>query len=122
MNTNMNPPVNMDQPLAVTIFNNPEERGQTPLIEMHDLSKNYRAKTAVDHINLSTYAGEVFGFLGPNGAGKTTTIKMIVGLLQPTSGIVKVAGYDMQKQPFQAKLSCGFVPDTPNLYSKLSAA
>jgi ABC-2 type transport system ATP-binding protein len=92
-----------------------------PLIELQDLSKNYGTKTAVDQVNLSVSGGEVFGFLGPNGAGKTTTIKMIVGLLQPTSGTAKVAGYDVQKQPLQAKISSGYVPDTPNLYSKLSA-
>jgi ABC-2 type transport system ATP-binding protein len=91
------------------------------LIELNDLSKNYGTKTAVEHVNLSVFGGEVFGFLGPNGAGKTTTIKMIVGLLQPTSGTAKVAGYDVQKQPLQAKISSGYVPDTPNLYSKLSA-
>jgi ABC-2 type transport system ATP-binding protein len=62
----------------------------------------------------------VFGFLGPNGAGKTTTIKMIVGLLQPSSGTIRVAGYDVQAQPLQAKAASGYVPDTPNLYAKLS--
>ncbi len=93
----------------------------TPLIELQDLSKNYGTKTAVDHVTLSVSGGEVFGFLGPNGAGKSTTIKMIVGLLQSTSGTVKVAGYDVQKQPLQAKSSSGYVPDNPNLYSKLSA-
>jgi ABC-2 type transport system ATP-binding protein len=93
----------------------------SPYLELLDLCKNYGTKTAVNHVNLNVYGGEVFGFLGPNGAGKTTTIKMIVGLLQPTSGTAKVAGYDMQKQPLQAKLSIGYVPDTPNLYSKLSA-
>jgi ABC-2 type transport system ATP-binding protein len=97
------------------------ERTQSPSIELHDLCKNYGAKKAVDHINLNVYGGEVFGFLGPNGAGKTTTIKMIVGLLEPSSGTVIVAGCDMQKQPLQAKISSGYVPDTPNLYSKLSA-
>jgi ABC-2 type transport system ATP-binding protein len=97
------------------------ERDQSPIIELHNLCKNYGSKIAVDNVNLNVFGGEVFGFLGPNGAGKTTTIKMIVGLLQPTSGMVKVAGYDMQKQPLQAKLSSGYVPDTPNLYSKLSA-
>ncbi len=70
-----------------------------PLIELNRLCKNYEAKVAVDHMNLNVYGGEVFGFLGPNGAGKTTTIKMILGLLQPTSGTVKVAGYDIVKQP-----------------------
>ena len=97
------------------------EQVQSPIIELHNLCKNYGTKIAVDNVNLNVFGGEVFGFLGPNGAGKTTTIKMIVGLLQPTSGTVKVAGYDMQKQPLQAKLSSGYVPDTPNLYPKLSA-
>jgi ABC-2 type transport system ATP-binding protein len=92
-----------------------------PLIELQDLCKKFGTKIAVDHISLSVYSGEVFGFLGPNGAGKTTTIKMVVGLLQPSSGKVKVAGFDVQEQPLEAKTSCGYVPDTPNLYSKLSA-
>lgn len=91
-----------------------------PMIETHNLVKNYGDKTAVNHVNFSVYGGEVFGFLGPNGAGKTTTIKMIVGLLQPSSGHAKVAGYNMQTQPLLAKAACGYVPDTPNLYPKLS--
>jgi ABC-2 type transport system ATP-binding protein len=92
-----------------------------PLIELSDLTKNYGDRPAVERVSLSVCGGEVFGFLGPNGAGKTTTIKMIVGLLQPTSGTARVAGYDVQSQPVQAKSSTGYVPDTPNLYSKLSA-
>jgi ABC-2 type transport system ATP-binding protein len=90
------------------------------LIETRDLMKRYGDKVAVNNVNFNVYGGEVFGFLGPNGAGKTTTIKMIVGLLQPTSGSVKVAGYDVQTQPILAKASCGYVPDTPNLYAKLT--
>jgi ABC-2 type transport system ATP-binding protein len=90
------------------------------LIELSNLIKRYGDKTAVDNVSLEVYGGEVFGFLGPNGAGKTTTIKMIVGLLQPTSGTVKVAGIDVQAQPLPAKASSGYVPDTPNLYAKLS--
>jgi len=86
---------------------------KSTLIELHDLCKNYGTKTAVDHVNLNVSGGEVFGFLGPNGAGKTTTIKMIVGLLQPTSGTVKINGYDVQEQSLQAKFSSGYVPDTP---------
>ena len=90
------------------------------LIEINNLFKSYGEKTAVKDVSLEVQAGEVFGFLGPNGAGKTTTIKMIVGLLQPTSGMVKVAGYDVQAQPLQAKAASGYVPDTPNLYAKLT--
>ncbi len=90
------------------------------LIETRSLVKRYGDKVAVNNIGFDVYAGEVFGFLGPNGAGKTTTLKMIVGLLQPTSGSVKVAGYDVQTQSMLAKASSGYVPDTPNLYAKLS--
>ena len=90
------------------------------LIDTQNLVKRYGEKTAVDNVSFEVYSGEVFGFLGPNGAGKTTTIKMIVGLLQPTSGAVRVAGYDVLTQPLLAKAACGFVPDTPNLYPKLS--
>ena len=90
------------------------------LIETRNLIKRYGDKVAVDNVSFDVYQGEVFGFLGPNGAGKTTTIKVIVGLLQPTAGTVKVAGYDVQTQPMLAKASCGYVPDTPNLYAKLT--
>ena len=90
------------------------------LIEARELIKRYGDKVAVDNVSFDVYAGEVFGFLGPNGAGKTTTIKMIVGLLQPTSGTVKVAGYDVQTQSRLAKAASGYVPDTPNLYAKLT--
>src|SRR5512143_1040663 len=90
------------------------------LIETHHLVKRYGDKVAVNDVSFDVCGGEVFGFLGPNGAGKTTTIKMIVGLLQPTSGTVKVAGYDVQTQPLFAKAASGYVPDTPNLYAKLT--
>jgi ABC-2 type transport system ATP-binding protein len=90
------------------------------LIEARNLIKRYGDKVAVDNVSFDVYGGEVFGFLGPNGAGKTTTLKMIVGLLQPTSGTVKVAGYDIQAQSRLAKASSGYVPDTPNLYAKLT--
>jgi len=92
----------------------------TSLIETRTLIKRYGDKVAVNNVSFDVYGGEVFGFLGPNGAGKTTTIKMIVGLLQPTSGTVKVAGYDVQTQPLFAKAASGYVPDTPNLYAKLT--
>ncbi len=91
------------------------------LIRTQDLIKRFGEKIAVDQVTFQVAAGEVFGFLGPNGAGKTTTIKMIVGLLQPTSGDVEVAGFNLQEQPIQAKAVCGYLPDTPNLYPKLSA-
>ena len=92
----------------------------SPLIEMRQLVKRYGEKAAVDGVSLEVHAGEIFGFLGPNGAGKTTTIKVIVGLLQPTSGTVRVGGHDIQKEPLQAKASSGYVPDEPHLYPKLT--
>jgi ABC-2 type transport system ATP-binding protein len=90
------------------------------LIETQALVKRYGDKLAVNNVSFEVQAGEVFGFLGPNGAGKTTTIKMIVGLLQPTSGTIRVAGYNVQAQPLLAKAASGYVPDTPNLYAKLT--
>jgi ABC-2 type transport system ATP-binding protein len=92
------------------------------LIETRNLVKQYGDKVAVNNVSFDVFGGEVFGFLGPNGAGKTTTIKMIVGLLQPTSGSIKVAGYDIQTQSMHAKASAGYVPDTPNLYAKLTGS
>jgi len=91
-----------------------------PLVETSHLVKNFGDKAAVDDVTFQVYGGEIFGFLGPNGAGKTTTIKMIVGLLHPTAGSVKVGGYDVVQQPVQAKAACGYVPDEPNLYAKLT--
>jgi ABC-2 type transport system ATP-binding protein len=92
----------------------------TALIETAHLVKSYGDKLAVDDVSIQVNAGEIFGFLGPNGAGKTTTIKMIVGLLRPSGGVVKVGGYDVVLQPLQAKAACGYVPDEPNLYAKLT--
>src|SRR5512142_1250336 len=91
-----------------------------PLIETRNLVKRYGDKLAVRDVSFDVRAGEIFGFLGPNGAGKTTTIKIIVGLLRPTSGSVRVGGYDVQTQPLPAKAASGYVPDTPNLYGKLT--
>lgn len=90
------------------------------LIQTQHLIKRYGEKSAVDDISFDVYGGEIFGFLGPNGAGKTTTIKMLVGLLQPTSGTVHVGGYNVQSQSIQAKAISGYVPDEPNLYAKLT--
>ncbi len=91
------------------------------MIKLTDLSKNYGTLVAVNRINLEVRSGEIFGFLGPNGAGKTTTIKMMAGLLQPTSGSVLIGGYDIGKQPLAAKAVTGFIPDRPFLYEKLTA-
>ncbi len=91
-----------------------------PLIKTNHLVKKYGEKLAVNDVSFQIHSGEIFGFLGPNGAGKTTTMKMIVGLLQPSSGAIQVGDYDVQNQPQQAKAITGYVPDTPNLYAKLT--
>jgi ABC-2 type transport system ATP-binding protein len=92
------------------------------MIAISNLVKRYGSFTAVDGISLQVAAGEIHGFLGPNGAGKTTTLRMIAGLLQPTSGRITVNGHDMAADPVQAKASLGFIPDRPFIYEKLTAA
>ncbi len=92
-----------------------------PILQLTSLHKTYGTTHAVRDLNLSVQPGEIFGLLGPNGAGKTTTFKMIVGLLQPTSGNVQIGGVDIAKRPLDAKRQLGFVPDTPLLYEKLTA-
>lgn len=91
------------------------------MIKLINLTKTYGKFTAVNGIDLEVRPGEIFGFLGPNGAGKTTTLKMMAGLLQPTSGSVSIGGFDVQEQPLQAKRLTGFIPDRPYLYEKLTA-
>lgn len=90
------------------------------MIEIKDLTKSYGNFTAVDHITLTVNPGEIFGFIGPNGAGKTTTIKMIGGILAPSSGSVRIAGIEMASSPEAAKSKIGFIPDRPYLYEKLT--
>jgi ABC-2 type transport system ATP-binding protein len=90
------------------------------MIELLDVSKRYGTKLAVDRLSLTIPAGELFAFLGPNGAGKTTTIKLLCGLLFPTSGSVRIGGHDVQNDGDHARRMIAFVPDTPFLYDKLT--
>lgn len=92
------------------------------MIEIVNLSKSYNKGVvkAVDGLDLQVKAGEIFGFLGPNGAGKTTTIKMMVGLLKPDSGSVTINGHSITDNPLAVKKSISFVPDTPEVYEKLT--
>ena len=92
------------------------------MIELTNLTKRYGRFTAVDGINLTIPKGELYGLLGPNGAGKTTTMRMIAGILQPSSGTVKIAGIDIQENPLVAKNRLGFIPDRPFVYDKLTGA
>jgi len=92
------------------------------LLSVKNVSKSYaKGKVrAVDDISLEVRRGEIFGFLGPNGAGKTTTIKMIAGVLPIDSGTITVNGYDIEKDPINAKMSMGYVPDTHDIYDRLT--
>ena len=95
--------------------------GTTPAaIVTRDLVRLFGKKAAVNHLNLTVSRGEFFGFLGPNGAGKSTTIKMMVGLLRPTSGSVWVGGVDVWKDPVQARSLMGVLPEYLNIYERLS--
>lgn len=89
-------------------------------IVCRNLTKKFGNFTAVDSISFSVAQGELFGFLGPNGAGKTTTIKIMTGLLTPTSGTAEIGGYDIQTHPIEAKTVMGYIPDNPFLYEKLT--
>jgi ABC-2 type transport system ATP-binding protein len=91
------------------------------VIEVHDLQKRYGRFLAVDGVSLQVPDGKIHGFLGPNGAGKTTSIRMIAGLLKPTSGKVVIGGHDLEREPEAAKRALGFIPDRPFLYEKLTA-
>jgi ABC-2 type transport system ATP-binding protein len=91
------------------------------MIAIQNLVKKYGQFTAVDDVSLDVAAGEIHGFLGPNGAGKTTTLRMIAGLLKPTSGRILVNHHDLAVDPEAAKASLGFIPDRPFIYEKLTA-
>ena len=90
------------------------------MIELTSLVKHFGETRAVDGISLVVPRGQFFAVLGPNAAGKTTTIKLTVGLIKPTQGQVKVAGFDVQSQPLEARARLSYVPDFPFLYDKLS--
>ena len=91
------------------------------MIAVQNLVKIYGRFKAVDDVSLNIEPGEIHGFLGPNGAGKTTTMRMIAGLLKPTSGRILVNNHDLEREPEAAKGSLGFIPDRPFIYDKLTA-
>ncbi|MBQ8137680.1 MAG: ABC transporter ATP-binding protein [Clostridia bacterium] len=92
------------------------------MIELIDVTKEYGKSgvKAVDHLTMKVEKGELFGFIGPNGAGKTTTIKMLTGILVPTSGTVLLDGVNVVKEPLKAKRMIGFVPDGADLFDRLT--
>ena len=89
-------------------------------IEVNDLTKKFGKFTAVDGVSFAVHRGEIFGFLGANGAGKSTTIRMLCGLLPPTGGTARVAGFDIRTQPEEVKRSIGYMSQRFSLYDDLT--
>jgi len=90
------------------------------MIEISNLSMRYGEHLALDKLSLEIGKGEFFAFLGPNAAGKTTTIKLLTGLISPTEGVAKICGFDIQKEPIEAKKRIGYIPDVAEFYGKLT--
>jgi len=86
-----------------------------PTIDVQQLWKSYDGKPALQGLNLDAHAGEIVGLIGPNGAGKTTTLKILVGLLRPDSGLVRVKGHDVLADPVTYKADLGYMPEAPTL-------
>jgi ABC-2 type transport system ATP-binding protein len=96
------------------------DNASEPLIETLGLTKQFGSVQALNDLNLRVMPGEIYGLLGPNGAGKTTAIKTILGLLEPTSGWVKVEGFDPVQKPIEVKSRIGYVAENPIVYDSLS--
>ena len=90
------------------------------MIRAEQLTRRFGGLVAVDHVDFSVEPGQIYGFLGPNGAGKTTSIKMLVGLLRPSSGHALIGGHNIVTEPLDAKALIGYVPDQPSLPEKLT--
>jgi len=91
------------------------------MIELDRLVKKFGDLVAVNDLSLTIPRGEFFAMLGPNAAGKTTTMKLLTGLIKPTSGCARICGFDVQSQPLEARRRLAYVPDFPFLYEKLTA-
>ena len=91
-------------------------------IEIANLTKTYGKVVALNGVSLDVGAGEILGLLGPNGAGKSTLMKIVVGILRPTTGYVKVGGSDVAKEPEAAKRNVGYLPENPSLYPGLTVS
>jgi ABC-2 type transport system ATP-binding protein len=90
------------------------------VISLQQLTKRFGAQTAVDGLTLEIAAGQIVGFLGPNGAGKSTTLKMLTGMLEPTSGTATVCGFDLRSQVLEVKRNVGFVPESGAVFESLT--
>src|ERR1039457_1107191 len=90
------------------------------MIQLDHLIKKFGDLTAVNDVSLKIGRGEFFALLGPNAAGKTTLMKLLTGLIRPTSGHARICGFDVQTQPLEARRRLAYVPDFPFLYDKLT--
>ncbi|MCC6179930.1 MAG: ABC transporter ATP-binding protein [Chloroflexi bacterium] len=90
------------------------------MIDVENLTKDYATHRAIDDISFKVAKGEVLGFLGPNGAGKTTTMRILTGYMPPTSGTVRIAGYDIFRQSVEARRRIGYLPESVPLYTEMS--
>ena len=90
------------------------------MISVQSLSKTYGAQTAVNELSFDVPAGQILGFLGPNGAGKSTTLKMLTGMIEPTSGTATVCGFDLRRQTLEVKRNVGFVPESGAVFESLT--
>lgn len=91
------------------------------MIDIKDCTKKYGELIAVNNLSLSVRESRIFGLLGPNGAGKSTTIKMMVGLIRPDSGVIRIGGYDISEDPISAKRIMAYIPEKAYIYEKLTA-
>ncbi|MFT3895769.1 MAG: ABC transporter ATP-binding protein [Anaerolineales bacterium] len=96
-------------------------RYNASMIQLTDVTKSYNNINVVDHLNLQINSGEIIGLIGHNGAGKSTTLKMIAGLIEPTSGHVRVMEHDMQKESIKVKHKIGYLPEESPLYEAMTA-
>ena len=90
------------------------------MIQLQHLTKRFGAQTAVDDLSFEVPAGQILGFLGPNGAGKSTTLKMLTGMLEPTSGTATICGFDLLREPIEVKRHVGFVPESGAVFESLT--
>jgi ABC-2 type transport system ATP-binding protein len=118
--SNMSTPSEVVQQPAASLTPEFHENPVDAAIVVRDLVRVFGQKVAVNHLNLAVKRGEFFGFLGPNGAGKSTTIKMMTGLLRPTSGNVWIGGIDVWRDPLRTRAISGVLPEYLNIYERLS--
>src|SRR3989475_12775192 len=93
-----------------------------PVIEVEDFSKKYGEFTAVRNLSFAVQPGEIVGLVGANGAGKTTTLRAISGILRPSAGTIRVCGFNIEKEPIEAKQCFAYIPDTVHPYELLTVA